>query len=59
MEMVHSPNEKEYGLYWYNKILIKDRVYNPKKALRYCSILERTLTIKIKYIIKKIKMQLV
>lgn len=56
--MLHLPSEKQYGLYWYSKILVKNNIYNPEIALSYCSILKRTIFLKIKCIIKKFKMQL-
>lgn len=55
--ILHLPSEKQYGLYWYSDVLIKNKVYDPKMALSYCSILKRTILLKVKFIIKKVKMQ--
>lgn len=52
--IMHIPSEKEFGLFYYNKILMRKKKYERDKALKYVSILKRPLRLKIQLLIKKV-----
>jgi hypothetical protein len=54
LNILHLPGEKEYGLYFLNKYLIKSRKYDKNKVLRYIGLKERYLHLKIIILLKKI-----
>ena len=54
LNILHLPSEKEYGLYFLNKYLIKSRKYDKNKVLRYIGLKERYLHLKIIILVKKI-----
>lgn len=54
IKIIHLPSEKEYGLKWLSKNLIKNGIYNKEIALKYNGIPKRSIFFKIRLISEKI-----
>ncbi|MFC0215233.1 hypothetical protein ACFFK0_22840, partial [Paenibacillus chartarius] len=58
LRILHLPSEKEYGLYWLSKHLLKNSGYSPDDVLKIIGIPKKTTSTKMRFYIKKISKRL-